>query len=174
MKSAAILLLCLITGCASLKVNTSAKADFDFSRIKKYCWLAGCEFSYSGPVSLKERFPVETFEAAVVSELAKKGYELDESDPDFLVNVTILLEEKTHKMIYVDDFQNISLPYGIEEEIRYLKGTLLFDAIDFEKTEVFWRSAGIKFLDAQPRFDAADIQLAMEKMLQEFPAAEAR
>jgi len=161
--------LLILSGCIGLKVRVSEQPGYSFESLEKYCWLQGCEFSYQGPYSLQETFTVETFESAIVNNLQDKGYILDEGDPDFLVNMTILLEEKSHKMLYVGDFEGISAPRDREEEIHYLKGTLLFDAIDMEQTEVFWRSSAERFLDYNVSFDEKQIQKAIDEVLKQFP-----
>ncbi len=166
-----VLILCLVaSSCLTLKVKTEEKPGFDFSKLERYCWLQGCEFSYKGPASLQEAFAVEAFENAIVEQLREKGYVLDEGNPDFLINVTILLEEKSHQMIYVEDFETLAAPVTYEEEVRYLKGTLLFDAIDMEQTEVFWRSTASKFMDVRPEIRDVHIQKSVEKVLKKFPA----
>lgn len=155
--------------CLGLKVRTVEKNAFDFSSLNRYCWLQGCEFTFQGPEHLKETFAVEAFKSAITNELNEKGYTLDDSDPDFLINMTILVEERSHDVLYVGDFASLAPPMSFSEPFTYLEGTLIVDAIDMEKTEVFWRSHASKFLEVRPDFDAKDIQKVIAKVLKEFP-----
>lgn len=159
----------LIYSCAFLKVKTF-QVPKDVTSYERFCWLKGCEFTYTGPEYLRDRLSIETFKETITEDLTKKGYLLDDNDPQFLVNMILVVEAKSEEAYYPADMGVVTLPILFKETFQYLKGSLIIDVIDAESGAIFWRSDALKFLDIQPLVSEKHIQKAVRLSLKDFPA----
>lgn len=79
----------------------------------------------------------KTVKHAIKHELISQGYEMDDSNPDFLVSYVVFNEEGKITGDYGNDNNNVA---GIDraEEYEVSEGTLLVSVVDSESGETVW------------------------------------
>ena len=166
--------LTVLFGC-SVKVHTGSDAKHDFSKYKTFCWLEGCEFTYSGPAYLDDSLLREHIKDAITLELERKGLSKNEDSPDLLVDFHISVKDES-SIIYHHQEDDIHYykPFPQEEVINYLKGTLVIDMVDKSEGHMVWRSEAIGYMDVHPDLSKKNIQKGIRLALKKFPPKEGK
>ena len=89
-----VLLFLSLSGCA-VKVSSSYDETIDFNKYQTFCWLDGCEFTYTGPSYLDDSTTREYLKSAIIEELSRKGLQQNTEDPDLLIDFHVSIEDKT-------------------------------------------------------------------------------
>ena len=69
MKYLTLLLFSVILSGCGVKVHIVHDESADFTKYKTFCWLEGCEFTYTGPTYLDDSLLRETIKEAIIAEL---------------------------------------------------------------------------------------------------------
>lgn len=158
-----------ITFSCSVRVHTSYDTRVDFSKYKRYCWLQGCEFTFTGPSYLDGKKIKKLMEAAIRGEMAKKGFAYDDSDPQLLLDVHEAVVTDTafiyHRSHEESMFTNPMPP----QEILLVKGTLIVDMIDKETGRMIWRSVATSYLEKNPELTEENFATGVALALKKFP-----
>lgn len=158
-----------ISSC-NIKVHSSYDQTQDFSKYKTFCWLNGCEFTYTGPTYLNDSTLREKIKEAIVAEMGKKGFTQNDNNPDLLIDFHISVENES-SIIYHhgdDDIYDFR-PFPKEEVVNYLKGTLVIDMVDKAKGKMVWRSESIGYMDLHPDLSEKNIRKGIASVLRKFP-----
>ena len=171
MKYLAIILFSLVLGSCAVKVNTMQDNSVDFSQYKTFCWLQGCEFTYTGPSYLDDSLLQETIKGAIIAELAEKGIVRDENNPDLLIDFHITVENESSVIYHhIDESYDYQpLPEIDDEIIHYLKGTMIIDIVDRAQSKMVWRSESINYMDLHPELSEKNIRKGIALTLKKFP-----
>jgi hypothetical protein len=179
-----IVSLSLVAGCASVDVDVDFDPAFDFSALRTYDWM---------PVPDRTRvneLTVKNIRYAAERELQAKGLTRSSEAPDFLIAVHGTKERKVdveeYGYAYGSGFyggprsgDRRGRPYGDARQFRhaeyrrgvdvfeYQVGTLVMDFVDAKKKELIWRGSATGATDT--RFTREDIQMAVTKILENFP-----
>ena len=172
MKYLALLLLPLVLGSCSVKVHTMKDDATDFSKYKTFCWLEGCEFTYTGPRYLDDSLWRETIKAAIIAELEGKGLVRDENNADLLIDFHISVHNETSVVYHHIDDQYDYNPFPEDEIISYLKGTMIMHMVDREQGKMVWKSESIGYMDVHPELTKKNIRKGIALTLKKFPAKE--
>ena len=166
----------LLTSCAAVKVETLYDQETSFDDYKTFCWFTGCEFKIDGPDYIKkDSATVALFQNAIVNELTKKGFIQDEDNPDFLIYMLIVVEEREGQLWSAtesfDTFGDGAFPPGIfmDQTYHYLKGSMIIDIADAATSRMVWRSDAVRYMDINPDLDEKEIQRGVAKALKKFP-----
>lgn len=164
-----ILSLIVLAGC-NVKVHSSFDRTQDFSEYKTFCWLNGCEFTYSGPTYLNDSLLREKIKSSIISELNRKGFTQNNDHPDLLIDFHISVKNES-SIIYHhdDDNNNIYKPFPDEQVINYLKGTIVIDMVDKSAGKMVWRSEAIGYMDVHPDLSEKNIRKGIAIALKKFP-----
>ena len=164
------LLVCTVFFGCSVKVHTGFDAKHDFSKYKTFCWLAGCEFTYTGPAYLDDSLLRERIKEAITVELGRKGLTKDEDNPDLLVDFHISVQNES-SIIYhhQEEDRYYYQPFPEEEVINYLKGTIVIDMVDKPEGHMVWRSEAIGYMEVHPDLSQKNIQKGIRLALRKFP-----
>ncbi len=159
----------LMASC-NVKVNSSYDKTQDFTSYKSFCWLNGCEFTYTGPTYLNDSLLQEKIKDAIVAEMQSKGIVRDDNNPDLLIDFHITLENES-SIIYhhTDDDRNEFQPFPNQEVINYLKGTIVIDMVDKSHAKMVWRSEAIGYMDVHPDLSEKNIRKGIATALKKFP-----
>ncbi|WP_436515463.1 DUF4136 domain-containing protein [Ekhidna sp. To15] len=162
-----ILLVLIVSGCA-VKVKTYQKPDQSFDAYKTWCWLEGCEVTYQGPDYLYDQRVVDEISNAVAYNMYQKGYEQSDETSDLMLNFFMIVEEDSAEV--ADNYDGLMPEIGwignlYPEYEKFLKGSLIIDVIDREKSEVIWRSNAVRYMELYPVYDKAEIWSAVEKAM---------
>lgn len=159
--------------CQSVKVTTDFDSKTDFSKIKTY---AIYRLSDTGP-GLSELNRNRILDA-INTELQAKGLQENPSNPDVLINVTTIVEEKrqvtatnyySHGGIYRPYYWGPR--YGQTQinvsELR--EGSLIIDIVDAASRHLIWEGIGNKEIDLPMNNGDKVIPQAVKAILEKFP-----
>jgi hypothetical protein len=172
MKDLKILLaaaLLLLAGCG-VKVQTAYDHRVDFKKYKTFCWMKGCEFTYTGPAYLNQKEVKQYIQEAIIAEMKEKGFELNSDQPDLLIDVHISMKDETVMEYHRNERDELYYKYYEEpQEITLLKGTLVIDMADKQESRMVWRSVAVSYLDLHPDLTQENIRKGIRLVLKEFP-----
>lgn len=166
------LVLAIITTAIScnVKVHSSYDQRVDFTKYKSFCWLNGCDFTYTGPTYLNDSLLREKIKNAIIAELEEKSLKHDENNPDLLIDFHISVENESSVVYHHrDDEQNYFQPFPEQEVINYLKGTIVIDMVDKSESRMVWRSESIGYMDVHPDLTEKNIRKGIATTLKKFP-----
>lgn len=172
MKACKILLLAVLflaSGCG-VKVRTAYDQRVDFKKYRTFCWMKGCEFTFTGPSYLNQKEVKEYIQEAIIAEMKEKGFELNSDRPDLLVDVHITMQDETVLEYHHNERDELYYKYYEEpEEITLLKGTLVIDMADKQESRMVWRSVAVSYLDLHPDLTKENIRKGIKLVLKNFP-----
>lgn len=164
------LILTLFIASCSVNVHTKHDKTVDFSRYKTFCWLNGCEFTYSGPTYLNDSLLREKIKNAIIAEMNSKGLVHDESNPDLLLDFHISVENESSVVYHHHDEDSYQFkPFAEPEVINYLKGTIVIDMVDKQDAKMVWRSEAIGYMNVHPDLSEKNIRKGIKTTLKNFP-----
>lgn len=165
----------LLVSCA-VKVNTYYDKTAKYSSYQTFCWFENCEFTVDGPVYLKnDSLTVEVFKAAIIEELEQKGYKYDNNNPDFLLHLHVVVEEKEGLMnspYSLDEYDpQDAFPLGLwdDQPYTYLKGSVIIDIADAAESRMIWRSDVVEYMDITTDLTDSRLRRGIKKALGKFP-----
>ncbi|MCH6233453.1 DUF4136 domain-containing protein [Cognataquiflexum rubidum] len=170
-----ILLSLTAMACSSpLKVITDYDSKADFSQYKSFSFF---ELKDTGP-GLSE-LNQQRIINATREELIKKGFIEDQNNPQLLVNVTAIVNEK--KQITANSYYNYGgyyRPYrwgpsyggSTVYNVTDLKeGSLIIDILDASSKHLLWQGTGNKEIDTGLKKPETEIPTYINKILSDFP-----
>lgn len=179
-------ILSLLFGCSSVKVFTDADDTMATAGYKKYAWIPEDNDVVSTP-KYNTRLILQHVQETADRELEKKGYAIEDKNPDFLIHHHLVVEGKSvvinepeyqyRPSIIVQGVRSryfvYDRPYLVRNNRRrvsYKEGTLVIDIIDRQKNLLVWRGWIEETLDQS----AVDLPNTVVKNVQEilakFPA----
>ncbi|MEP0987739.1 DUF4136 domain-containing protein [Ekhidna sp.] len=167
-----LLTLSMLSACA-VSVKTYQKPDQSFENYETWCWLEGCEVTYQGPDYLYDQRVVDEIANAVAFNMYQKGYQQGDDSSDLVVNFFMILEEDSAEVnnLYSGTYQGerewLTMMYP--EYQKFLKGSLVIDVLDRQKSELVWRSTAVKYLEMNPIYNKDEIWKGVEKAMKELP-----
>ncbi|MBX2943094.1 MAG: DUF4136 domain-containing protein [Cyclobacteriaceae bacterium] len=165
-----ILSLVIILSSCSIKVHSTYDKGVDFSKYKTFCWLNGCEFTYTGPTYLNDSLIREKIRESIVAEMNKKGLMQDDDNPDLLIDFHISMENES-SIIYHHGGDNVYQfkSFPDQEVIHYLKGTIVIHMVDKVEGRMVWRSEAIGYMDINPDLSEKNIRKGIAIALKNYP-----
>ncbi len=156
-------LMVLAASCYPITVSHDYDIDADFSQLKTFDWMPDPAGTIN---SLPEVIASSTLidkriKGAVNSQLAAKGFQPVEKNPDFRVVYYLSVKEK---------LRDWGINYdGRVREIQ--QGTLVLDFVDPRSMEIIWRGVAKRTLDTNPSPEKTEknINEAVRKLLANFP-----
>ena len=170
MKRLVWIVFVIILSACSVKVHYSRDKSVDFGKYKTFCWLNGCEFTYSGPNYLNDSLLREKIKNAIVLQLEKKGLKQDNDSPDLLIDFHISVENESSVIYHPinEDVYNFQ-SFPDQEVVNYLKGTIVIDMVDKAEARMVWRSEAIGYMDVHPDLSEKNINKGIATTLKKFP-----
>ena len=155
--------LIIISGCATVRVESDYDHSMSFEKYKSFCWLGGCDFKYQGDL---DSLRVVEIKLAIEDEMIRKGFVKDENDPDMLLDFHVwLTEEGYEKIIFINDYDF----WPEYEPEAYIKGSLIIDIADGESAAMIWQSTTRRYMDPDAEVSANAIKRSVRKALRDFP-----
>ena len=161
----------LLTGCATISVQTDYDPEVDFSGYKTYGWLPMSTSKQSGA---NLRFSRTLFHGklkkAAHEALGERGLQHSDDDPDLLITYHVNVRHK--REVYVTNHGYNYWQGASDIDVHeYREGTLILDFIDRRTNQLVWRGIGAGTTagidnpqDLQKRLDKA-----VRKMVADFP-----
>ena len=160
------LLALFFTSCVA-HIKTYQKPNQDFSNYTTWCWLKGCDVVYQGPEQYYDQKTMEEITNVIAQQMYEKGYIQSDDSSDLAVNYFIIIKEDSTSVS--DDYGDIITASFYPQYEKFLKGSLVIDIIDREKSELIWRSSADKYMDINPSYDPVMINKVITKAMQKFP-----
>ncbi|MBD2703742.1 DUF4136 domain-containing protein [Spirosoma sp. BT702] len=169
------LLLGLLTSCSSYRItrnqsdNTATWSDY-----RTYAFLDTTRLSDS-PRTITYRTAMEQLKQAVAAEFRNLGYQPTKDNPDLLVNLGAVVQERTQTRTttiqeaprYIGQrryhWQSQEVPVGTYEE-----GTVNLHVVDAQKNALVWDVALSSVLNRQG-LSSEQINKAVAKLFEKFP-----
>ena len=175
MNRATLIILLIVAGAISVaaqKVHVGADPNVDLSRYKTYTWSQGL----AGPNALVNAQIV----AAVDRELAAKGLQKTDTDPELTLAAWVWTESDMHvtNPSWAPALNSISTGVAAAPQSwAVTKGTLVIDISDTKTKNGVWRATATDTLNHAPTGNKAEdaknaqkpIKKAVEKMFKKFP-----
>lgn len=155
-------------GC-SVRVHTKFDPRVDFTQYKRYCWLEGCEFTFTGPSYINNQKVKELMEKAVKAEMQKKGLIYDRENPQLLLDVHEAVETDTAYVYHRSGEEAVFMNFTPAQEVLLLKGTLIVDMIDKPTGRMIWRSVATSYLEKNPELTEENFANGVAIALKKFP-----
>lgn len=177
----ACLALFMLASCASVKVTTDYDKTVSFSQYKTFAFYQLDDKSGSVSDLNKNRIL-----RSIKADLLKKGFTETKENPDLLVNVTTILEDKKSVVATTDyyGYGGVYRPYrwggGVYAGFappstttfnvyEYQDGSLIIDIIDAAKKQLVWQGTGNKEIDKPSSDPDTTINEAVTKIMEGFP-----
>ena len=171
MKYLVIAVLFISLSSCGVKVNSLYDHNATFDKYETFCWLEGCEFTYSGPSYLDDSTLREYIKSSIIEDLSSKGLQQNTENPDLLIDFHISVENETMVLYHEEEEEDFPSQYEEEniEYIDYLKGTLIIDIVDKDEGRMIWRSAAIQYMNIHPKLTKNNIQKGITRALKDYP-----
>ena len=143
--------------------NIDYDPGFDFSKIKTYSWVKNPQMTQNDELFDKH------FRTAMDKQLAAKGYNTTESNPDFLIAYHGDVQSKVDVTNWGYRYPGW---YGGTEVYQYEEGTLIVDFVDPSSNNLIYRSTLKAEMDRRSTdFEKRQkrINEAVQKILKSFP-----
>lgn len=164
-----LIFLMALASCDPIKTEYDPKADF--TQYKTFCWLQGCEFTFTGPAYLDDSLVQETVKEAIIAEMKFKGLDYNNNTPDLLIDFHITIENE--KVIYYHGIEDeptyYRTPFLQPESITLTKGSLLIHMVDRQRSEVVWQSQAEGYMESPPDLSPKNIRRGIGKVLRDYP-----
>jgi hypothetical protein len=158
-----------VGGCAT-KVSTSFDRQADFSRYKTFCWLQGCEFTFTGPGYMNDSAVVSNLKNAIIKEMEEKGFIYDAENPDLLLDFHVTVENRQTNVYRFEEDRFLQLDPVDQSDVYYfLEGTLIMDIADRETGQMIWRSSASRYLELNPEMTEKNLRRGIGIVLKRFP-----
>ena len=155
-KYSKFLIFCLagvLTGCYSIQARYSFDSETSFSDLKTYAWMPGVEEGFQIPSN------AEHYKNVMNAQLASKGFELNSTNPDFLI---LTHPSKTYREVYLTAYGEVDFP----------KTSIGVEFLDADSRETIWEGVTKAFVSVQTDDSATQmkaISKGIEKLLMGFP-----
>lgn len=165
----AITIIAFLSGCSG-NVKTAYDTRVDFSEYHTWCWLQGCEFTFSGPSFMNDSLIRTRIKNAITEEMASHGFRYDSAYPDLLLDFHVTVSSETAMQYHPQYNQDFPQMRDFEEtEIHFLKGTLIIDMVDHASNQMVWRSVAIGYYEHHPEISEENIRRGIHEVLKKFP-----
>ena len=160
-----ILLVAAAAACTTLKTTSDYDPSTDFSRYRTWGWHEGS--------SIKDSIWSKRIQAALESELSKRGLTRDEANPDLRVAVHVRLSKETQ----VTTTGGYGYGYRWRGGVSTAKveqipvGSLIVDLADAKQKELVWRGMATDTLNPEksPEEKEKALREALAKMFENYP-----
>jgi hypothetical protein len=151
-----------LSGCASYQATYDYDPEYHFSKLKTYGWID------DPTVTAQAELVEKHLRKAVNNKLTGMGYTYSQQNSDFLIALYLGRQNKTELTPMGYSYGGW---YGSVNMYQYEEGTLVFDLVDAQAKNLFYRGIvraeikhDITFEERQRR-----IQKAVDKIFQYFP-----
>jgi hypothetical protein len=176
MGAAVVTWVCMVAGCAPMRVSSHVDRERDFTRYRTFDWGPADALPAGDPRLERNAFFQDHIQGAIERHMAARGFE--RTDPATAPDVRLHFHAVIDRRIDVNllDYQSgycsrSDCQAGVS---RYEEGTLVVDMIDVRTNRLVWRGwaqdsvEGV--LDNQDRL-ARKIEDAVRLMFERLPAA---
>ena len=173
--SICLLLVFMLTGCASMRVTSDFDDTADFSTYSSFAWMAKPDQVQDNLTRLGQI--QGRIESAVEQNLISHGFQKTSDAPDFYVVYHAAVEQQitgatidTWGYGYRRPLRRSGVVYADVSVDSFQEGTLIIDIVDASQNELVWRGTAIGAVNT-PQQAAEKIDEAVQRILMDFPPA---
>ena len=167
----------LLASCSSVKVTSDYDKNADFNQYKTYGFLGWQENSDQ----IMTRFDRERLESAFRDEFTKRGMTLVDENPDAMVALFIVVDQKTSVSAYTNHYGAYGGYYydpwawggghstTTYNEYDYEVGTLVCDVFDAGSKKLVWQGVGSGTVDDNPKSREKHIPKTVALIMNSYP-----
>ena len=173
MKQIVCLAILLVAGCSPVKiVSTNPKEGFSLVNYKTFdFYQVNTEQDDMTPTFIRR---VDWIKSEIAKQLANRGLQQTSSHPDLLINLGVVIEEKTQTRettirdapMYMGQrnysWQSQEVPVG-----EYQEGTLTVDLVDAKKNTLVWQGVASSVVVKSDKSSQKNITDGIEKLFAE-------
>jgi hypothetical protein len=159
-----------VAGCSQMKVNSEFDPEASFDGLTTYAWVERAadqeRRSRVAPIAVRQ------IETSVDRELAAKGYQKVESEPDFLIGFITASDDRMGSAMVITD-PRLGWVSGRTEVYVEREGALVLLVSDAAEDRIVWRGWATDVIqDPEPEQIVKKIDEAVTKILARFPPQE--
>ncbi|WP_345263423.1 DUF4136 domain-containing protein [Nibrella viscosa] len=175
MRQTVVMLLLLLVGCSPFRiVRNQADPAAQWSEYRTFAFVDTNRIA--GAPGATYQIAVDMIKQAVASEMRERGFQPSTNNPDLLVNLGVVVQEKTQTRqttiqeapLYIGQrryhWQSREVPVGTYEE-----GTINIHVVDAQRNALLWDAAVASVINRRSA-DPARIGEAVDRLFQKFPA----
>lgn len=135
--AALVVVLPLLTACASLRVDSFAASNVDFGRYQTYAWAPSDRLSTGDPRLDNNPFFRRSVEQAVERRMAARGFEKSAADaPDLVLHYHASVAQRIDVGQVDREYDDC---HDCESPTVYDAGSLVIDLVDPRTNRLIWR-----------------------------------
>lgn len=174
--------LILLSSCSTLKTTVDYDPEANFSEYTTFNFLPWSK----GSDDLLSNYDKKRIRSIATQELEKLGYQKVEGNSDLVVNILIIIDEKTGTSSYNDYYTSgvgvgyyygpwgYNYPGGVSayttmHSYDYEEGTMIIDLLDVKKKQLAWQGIAKKTLNSRKKGDGSAVEEAMSVLFKDFP-----
>lgn len=165
------LALLVLSGCASMRVNSYLERGIDFSKYRTYAWAPVERFSTGDPRLDNNNFFQDRLRAGVEARLAARGFrKSDGAAPDVVVHYHASVSQQIDLNALDPMYANCDR--GSCGPSVYEAGTLVLDLVDGSTSRLVWRGwaeTSMENVIDNQRFLEETIDQAVTRILARLP-----
>jgi len=160
--------LLLITSCQTVKYVSDFSSSHDFTPYKTYNLMQWNQANnkYINGID-KERIL-----SSLDTEMTRLGF-TKSNNPDVMLNVNIIIQEKTGTQAYTTYMGGYYSPYGYGvttyQEYSYLVGSLIIDMFDEKSKKQVWHGAAMGEVDEEKERNEENIKRIINRIMNKYP-----
>ncbi|MDN5203928.1 DUF4136 domain-containing protein [Fulvivirgaceae bacterium BMA10] len=167
-KTLIMITLVALTACAPrISIHTDFDKAADFKQYKTFNWSSEVD-------ELNKAYPMydntlnrKRIKNAIQSELTKRNYQLNDQDPDLLVDFHILVEDKSGTVMHDMGRYRYWRDYELTL-YEYKQGTLVIHLVDGGKKQLVWQGSATAVLDEKPTKVEEKINITVAKIFEKY------
>ncbi|MEQ8471266.1 MAG: DUF4136 domain-containing protein [Marinoscillum sp.] len=161
-----------ITGCAvsPYSVITDFDQDADFNQYKSYYWSDEFQSENGKDPLFYNSLTKKRLKTALESEMKGRGYVLDASDPDLLVNSRVLVEQKSNQSSYAySPYSYYYYPFAPTTSTSQRKqGGVIIELIDKDRRQLVWQGYAPEVLETNTKNKQEEVRNAVSMIFSKY------
>lgn len=164
-----MLALVVVSNCSPrITITRDSDAQADFSQYKTFYWSPMEGDNYEQYPMYDNSLNRKRIKQAVNNELKKLGYQLNESNPDLLLDFHIIVESKQDFTTHPDSPYRYWRDYQLST-YNYKVGTLIIHIVDSKIDQLVWQGTASAVLDERPTKVEERINNTVARIFDKFP-----
>ncbi len=162
--------LILLFGCSEVDIYSDFDNDIDFSDYTTYTISEDLGVEYKNYPNYDNDFNRKRIKKAIEFEMNKRGYILDEINPELAAGFQIIIKDQ---QITIKNCSGIGMydywPQCWINTYNYTEGSLVIHVSDIKKNQVIWQGSAIAVLKYKPTKVKIEIDNIVKDIFKKYP-----
>lgn len=164
-------LMFMLSGCAvsSLSVLTDYDEDADFSQYKTYYWSDSFQHDNAEDEPLFYNSLIQKrLKSAIAKEMEGRGYVLDATNPDLLIDSRVIVEQHNDQRTYGYSPYMWYYPGTYQTSSQRKEGGVIVELIDTRRAQLVWQGFAPDVLRQEEKDKQQEIRDAVTMIFSKF------